>query len=127
MAKKSWNHPKLPPPDPQAVEAYKVAAGRAAPPRGPHKLTLNAIEALEQAGLHPVIELARTLAEIEDPGQRASVLLSLMEYIYPKRKAVEHSGGIVTATTNDLSHAEIMAILAGDPFTKAIEVDGKAD
>lgn len=125
MAKRPWSHPKLPPPDPSAMTEYQKAAGRAAPARGPHKLTLNAIEALEQAGLHPVIELARTLAEIEDPAQRASILLSLMEYIYPKRKAVEHSGGIVTATTNDLSHAEIMAILAGDPFAKAIEVNGK--
>lgn len=126
MAKHPWVHPDLPPPDKEDIAAYQRSAGQNAPRhRSPQKLTLNAIEALEQAGLHPVIELAHALAEIDDPSERARILLSLMEYLYPKRKAVEHSGGIIAATTADLSHAEIMAILSGDPFAKAIEINGK--
>ncbi|MBU6375015.1 MAG: hypothetical protein KGQ59_03390 [Bdellovibrionales bacterium] len=47
-------------------------------------------ESLFAAGIHPIEELGRILSSDKlSDSERASILLSLLPYIYPKRKAVE--------------------------------------
>lgn len=50
------------------------------------------------------------------PDMRLQALKILSEYLYPKRKAVEHSGEITSVIDDKLSPREIESILTDDPF-----------
>jgi hypothetical protein len=54
----------------------------------PNKKTLDLAEKLRAEGLDPVLELIKLLPLLE-PQQKANVLLDLMTYLYPKRKAMD--------------------------------------
>jgi len=54
----------------------------------PNKSTLDLQEALESRGVDIVGLLAQTLPELT-ADRRADVLIDLMTFVYPKRKAVE--------------------------------------
>ncbi len=82
------------------------------------KFTLDVIESCKQNGMDPVSEFWKTLALVDDPAIKAKLLLELFEYIYPKRRSVEASIDVMAGST-ELSHAEIKAVLAGDPFLLA--------
>src|SRR2546430_1647734 len=56
---------------------------------GPHKRTYDFESALEARGVNLVDALVNTLPELDAFG-RANTLLKLMEFVYPKRKAIEH-------------------------------------
>lgn len=56
----------------------------------PNKKTLGLEEALELHDLDIIATLAETLPQLA-PSERAGVLISMMGYLYPKRKAVELS------------------------------------
>ncbi len=56
----------------------------------PNKKTLALVEILEAKKIDPVSGLS-TLLPILEPEKQADVYLKLMEYLYPKRKAIEMS------------------------------------
>src|SRR4051812_48532875 len=58
-----------------------------------NKKTLALEEALASHGIDPIGQLAAALPQLS-PDRRAEVLLDLVSYLYPKRKAVELSGGV---------------------------------
>lgn len=57
----------------------------------PNKKTVALTDLLEKISCDPAAKLASLLPKLK-PDMQAKVLLELMEYIYPKRKAVEVSG-----------------------------------
>lgn len=57
----------------------------------PNKITLDLITALEENNLAPVARIKRVWAKLK-PGHQAEIALRLMEYVYPKRKAVDSLG-----------------------------------
>ncbi len=80
------------------------------------KLEFDLIQSCRDRGIDPVAEFWKTLALVDDPAIKAKLLLELFDYIYPKKKAVEHTISLDT-TAQALSHDEVRAILAADPFT----------
>jgi hypothetical protein len=50
--------------------------------------------------------------------------LHLLRYTRPTFKSIEHSGTVIEAQVQ-LSPKEIEAIMAGDPFSKAKEIEAK--
>ena len=73
-------------------------------------------------------EFWKTLALVDDPAIKAKLLLELFEFVYPKKKAVEVALDIAHHGP-ELSHADIKAILAADPFLLPAppkETDGDA-
>jgi hypothetical protein len=57
----------------------------------PNKSSAFLLDALLQHGIDPITELAGLLPKLELE-KRADILVSLMSYFYPKRKAIEISG-----------------------------------
>jgi len=55
------------------------------------------------------------------PEIRMKAASELAQYLYPKRKAIEHSGEISAVTEQRLTTTEIQNILVDDPFLKAKE------
>jgi hypothetical protein len=80
------------------------------------KLEFDLIQSCRDRGIDPVAEFWKTLALVDDPAIKAKLLLELFDYIYPKKKAVEHTISLDT-TAQALSHDEVRAILLSDPFT----------
>jgi hypothetical protein len=74
----------------------------------PNKRTLCLEAALRNAGIDVVVELANTLAGTS-PDVRARVLVDLLSYLYPKRKASEFP----TDNSTDGYHEEQQARLGG--------------
>jgi hypothetical protein len=60
-------------------------------PGTPNKKTIALKSITEALGLDVPKRIAELLPQL-DPAKQVDVLLNLMSYIYPKRKAVEHSG-----------------------------------
>lgn len=56
--------------------------------------------------------------------ERASLLLTLMKFLYPTLKAVDHTG-TVSQVQVQLTHKEIEEILKNDPFRKARSVSNE--
>lgn len=54
----------------------------------PNRATLQLHNELKRNGVDVVAELSKTLGELSTD-RRASILLELVSYLYPKRKAVE--------------------------------------
>jgi len=54
----------------------------------PNKNTLTLLEALQANGIDPANQLCKLLPKLK-PNERAHVLLQLMSFIYPKRKAID--------------------------------------
>jgi hypothetical protein len=79
------------------------------------KLQFDLVESCRQRGIDPVSEFWKTLALVDDPAIKAKLLLEIFEYIYPKKKAVEHTLDLTLGGAS-LSHQEIKAILSADPF-----------
>lgn len=90
-----------------------------------HHFSLDLIESLREQGVNPVTEFFKTLALVDDPAIKAKLLLDVFEYVYPKRKAVDLSLEVNT-NGQDLSHQDIKAILAADPFLLTGPTDGDA-
>jgi hypothetical protein len=53
------------------------------------------------------------------PELRSKAAAEAAQYLYPKRKAIEHSGEITQVVEDKLTPKEIEAILRTDPFLKA--------
>lgn len=71
------------------TEGSKKTGGRT---KGtPNKSTLCLLRSLEQNNIDIVNEIAALLPQL-GPEKKADVLLNLMSYIFPKRKAIELSG-----------------------------------
>lgn len=72
----------------------------------PNKRTLVLQELLQNLKLNPAEKIAELLPQLE-PRDQCAVLLKLMEFLYPKRKALEVSGpnGDVLLQQNQLTHA----------------------
>jgi len=85
------------------------------------------IDACREANRDPVSEFWQALDCIENPEAKAKLLIELFDFLYPKKKQIEHTVDMQVQNAQ-LSHDEIRAILANDPFAKAIEVkpDGNA-
>ena len=54
------------------------------------------------------------------PELRQKAAAEAAQYLFPKRKAIEHSGEITNVVEQKLSTKEIQTILTGDPFLKVI-------
>jgi hypothetical protein len=62
----------------------------------PNKGTLAVAERLEAIGCDPIEGMARIAMDIKTPIDiRAKLYSELAQYIAPKRKAIEHSGGSI--------------------------------
>lgn len=84
------------------------------------------IDACREANRDPVSEFWQALDCIEDPAAKAKLLIELFDFLYPKKKQIEHTVDMQVQNAQ-LSHDEIRAILANDPFAKAIEVKPSGD
>ena len=80
------------------------------------KLQFDLIESCRERGIDPVAEFWKTLALVDDPAIKAKLLLELFEFVYPKKKSVEHTVEL-SGMSQALSHDDVRAILAADPFT----------
>jgi hypothetical protein len=75
----------------------------------PNKATIDARETLERLGLNPLEGMAKLALDESNPVElRGRMMSELAQYIAPKRKAVEHSGG-----TEDLLTVEVLKFTAG--------------
>lgn len=84
--------------------------------------TMNLFDELNRMGFNPVAELVLTLAQIDDPKDRADIIEKIWRYIFPQRKAVDISATTTTASVS-LTPAQLQALLASDAFRQAIPVD----
>lgn len=57
----------------------------------PNKITLDIINALEEAGLSPIRLIEKNIAKLT-PNQRTQVALELAQYAFPRRKPVDSLG-----------------------------------
>jgi len=80
------------------------------------RFQVDMIEWCRREDLDPIREYWNNLALIDDPAIKAKLLLDLFEFIYPKRKAIEHTLDLGGGQAGQLSHAEIKLILSADPF-----------
>ena len=72
-------------------------------------------ERLESLGCDPVKVLATICDnEHEETSLRLNAAKELASFVYPKRKAVEHSGAIGKTNPMEMSDAELLAIAEGD-------------
>ena len=72
-------------------------------------------ERLESLGCDPVKVLATICNnENEETNLRLNAAKELASFVYPKRKAVEHSGAIAKTNPMEMSDAELLAIAEGD-------------
>lgn len=55
----------------------------------PNRRTRDLEEALRSANLDIVASLAELIPQL-DPGRKADILLALLPFLYPKRKAINH-------------------------------------
>lgn len=83
--------------------------------------TVNLIEHLEELGFNPLSELVKELSMIDEAKDRADVLLKLLEYIFPKRKAVDITATTTTAQVS-LTPQQLAGLLSSDMFRQAIPV-----
>jgi hypothetical protein len=59
----------------------------------PNRITREAAERLEDLGCDPIEGMARLAGDTKNtPELRGRMYAELAQYVYPKRKAVEHSG-----------------------------------
>ncbi len=73
----------------------------------PNKRTVEVKQILEQQGCDPIEGMIRIAENTElDITIRLSAYKELAQYVYPKRKAVEHSGGVEL-----ISHEDALALL----------------
>lgn len=93
--------------------------------RNPTFHTVNLLEELNRLGFNPVAQLILTLAEIEDPKDRADILEKIWRYIFPQRKAVDITGH-TTTTQVALTPQQLAAILSADAFRAAMPVQSVA-
>lgn len=84
------------------------------------------IDACREQNRDPVAEFWGALDCIDDPAEKAKLLINLFDFLYPKKKQIEHTVDMQVQNAQ-LSHDEIRAILANDPFAKAIEVKDHGD
>ncbi len=78
-------------------------------PGVPNKLTADARQRLEELGCDPIEGMAKIAADPKAPEElRGRMYAELAQYVYPKRKAVEHSGPNGTPIDLNLSGAELL-------------------
>ena len=84
----------------------------------PNKMTQSVIDICAEMGFDPVRGLVQLALTAEDESNRVTAHKELMKYIYPQRKAVEHSGTIDTGlqsiieSIKDKSEDELTKIAA---------------
>lgn len=69
----------------------------------PNKVTTELKDFLLSQGLDPALELTKLIEELEAP-KRADILVKILEFIYPRRKAVE---GVTEVTVTAVPAKEI--------------------
>ncbi len=88
-----------------------------------NKRTLVRKEVTEALGVDVPQRLAELLPQLE-PEKQADVLLELLSYIYPKRKAIEHSGPEGMPIQIRDSDIQIRAIISNpDAFAAALQLE----
>ena len=83
----------------------------------PNKNSFALKELLESQKCEPVTELLKTLPELEAK-ERADVYLNLLQYLYPKRKAIEQTVDPelleVVQSMQSLNEEQLRRIVAGE-------------
>lgn len=73
---------------------HKKIGGRA---KGvPNRFTRSVLQICEEMGYDPVAGLIELATRGEEESNRVTAAKELMKYIYPQRKAIEHSGSVDT-------------------------------
>jgi hypothetical protein len=89
----------------------------------PNKRTVILREVLESLDFDLPKRLIELLPDLDKPKQ-ADVLLELMSYVYPKRKAVEHSGPDGQAIQIHQSRIQMKALIANpETFTALVQIE----
>ena len=85
------------------------------PPKGYKKLkTILVEQKLEELECDPIEAMVTLLKDDETPiPVRAKLAGDLASFVYPKRKAVEHSGSIGKGDVKEMSEEELLAIANG--------------
>lgn len=60
----------------------------------PNKLNLNVLVTCQEVGLDPIRALIKLYTETHIPDLKFKILKELTEYVYAKRRSIEHSGEI---------------------------------
>lgn len=76
----------------------------------PNKKTERLMDLLGEYGIEPIKEIVNLLPSLT-PKEQVDVYRDLLSYIYPKRKAIEHSGE-TTSPLTELSDDELDARIA---------------
>lgn len=101
-------------------EDGKFKPGESGNPDGPQKdykkLKTKLVEQkLEELECDPIEAMVSLLKDNETPIHvKAKLASDLACFVYPKRKAVEHSGSIGKNNVNEMSEEELLAIANGD-------------
>lgn len=75
----------------------------------PNRRTQSLLDKCESRGIDPFDALLELAEESKDPGMRLAALKEICQYIYPKRKALEHSGSLeIDRPLRDLPPAELL-------------------
>lgn len=77
----------------------------------PNRRTLLLADILEKAGLDVPVRVSELLPALS-PKEQVDVLLKLMEYLYPKRKAIEVKNEDLSPT---ITHQKIMDYIYSQP------------
>lgn len=79
-----------------------------------NKLSMAAMDRIAELGVDPFLELRKIARKTQDEAIRVRVYSIMCEYIYPKRRAVEHTGSIEHTGQVDI-RAAIMQVIAKLP------------
>lgn len=103
----------------------------------PNKLSLTVATRLEELGCDPIEGMARIAMDSKSPDDlRGRMCAELANYVYPKRKAIEHSGKGGTELFPDLTRmrTEITKAMMGvseeamaELAAKLLEADGNGN
>lgn len=94
------------------AKGYKTGGRKAGTPNKRRSI----LDVCESIGLDPFLEMAKIAQQPDEP-RRMDALKELCQYIEPKKKAVEHSGGLDVRLQKELeslmklSEEELLALL----------------
>ena len=57
----------------------------------PNRKTQSLMQICEEMGLEPFVEMILAMQQVHEPKERFRMAAEICQYLYPKRKAVEHS------------------------------------
>lgn len=87
-------------------------------PGTPNKATQDLLLICEQEGVEPFRAMVIAAKQIDEPKSRCDAFEKVSQYVYPKRKAIEHSGGMDTGIAAQMERFSRMSDAELDAYIK---------